>query len=375
MKFGARSFRMIGMRIWYLGNYLDWYPRNRVIRKGLIKAGAELVEVKVPLDKITRGPRVLAKAVGSLLNSKKPDVIIVPECDIETFPFAWAVARTINALLVFDAFYSRWDALVNDEVEVSKDSAKARITWQLEKFAMNRADLVLADTSAHADFISGTFSAPREKFETVYIGADDELFFPVPGAEEKDFLVHYNGFYHRLQGAPAIIDAAHILRDEPGLRFEMVGKRASGAFKEVTALVEKYQPRNITFVDTLPIEQMPGRMAKASVCMGIFGKTGFGERVFPNKGFQTLAMAIPLITRESKGSREVGINGQHFLTVPPEDGAELAKAILFLKNNPQKRKEIAESGKKLYDQRFAPLPTGKLLLARIQSMLERRGRA
>jgi len=373
--FGARSFTMIAMRIWYFGYYIDWYPRNRVIRKGLLKAGAELIEVKLPLDKITRGPRVLAKAVGGLLNSQKPDVIIVPECDIETFPFAWAVARTINALLVFDAFYSRWDALVNDEVEISEDSAKARLTWQLEKFTMNHADLVLADTSAHADFLSETFGAPREKFETVYIGADDELFFPIPGAEEKDFLVHYNGFYHRLQGAPAIIDAAHILRDEPGLRFEMVGKRASSAFKEVTERVEKYQPKNITFVDTLPIEQMPGRMAKASVCMGIFGKTGFGERVFPNKGFQTLAMAIPLITRESKGSREVGINGQQFLTVPPEDGAELAKAILFLKNNPQKRKEIAESGKKLYDLRFAPLPTGKLLLARIQSMLKKRGRA
>jgi glycosyltransferase involved in cell wall biosynthesis len=363
------------MRIWYFGHYLDWYPRNRVIRKGLAKAGAELVEVQAPLDKVSRWPRLFAKTISTLAAAKKPDVIIVPECDLESFPLAFLVARLLGAFLVYDAFYSRWDALVNDEVEVSRDSRKARLVWQLEKFTMNHADLVLADTSAHADFIAETFGAPRENFETVYIGADDELFFPHPGEEEKDFLVHYNGFYHRLQGAPAIIEAAHILREEPGLRFEMVGKRASSAFKEVTALVEKYQPKNITFVDTLPISEMPGRMAKASVCMGIFGKTGFGERVFPNKGFQTLAMAIPLITRESKGSREVGVSGEHFLTVPPEDGAELAKAILLLKNNPQKRKEIAEAGKKLYDQRFGPLPIGKLLLARIERELKKRGRA
>lgn len=375
MNFGDCSLKMVAMRIWYFGYYLDWYPRNRVIRKGLEQAGAEVVPVRVPVDKILRWPRLSAKTLANLLGRKRPDVIIVPECDIESFPLAWVIARMTGALLVFDAFYSRWDALVNDEVEVAKDSSKARLTRRLEGFTVNRADLVLADTAAHAEYIAQIYQAPVEKFETVYIGADDGLFFPVPAAEEKTFLVHYNGFYHRLQGAPSIIDAAHILRDEPGVRFEMIGKRASGAFKEVTERMEKYRPQNITFVDTLPIEQMPGRMAKAGVCLGIFGKTGFGERVFPNKGFQTLAMAIPLITRESKGTREVGVSGQHFLAVPPEDSAGLAQAILFLKNNPDRRKEIAAQGRKLFEQRFAPLPIGKLLLARIESQLKKRGRA
>ncbi len=357
------------MRIWYFGSFPEWYPRNRVIRKGLAKAGAEVIAVNVPSARLLRCPRLWLKA----LEAKKPDVIVVPECDLESFPAAWAWARLLGAVLVYDAFYSRWDALVNDEMEVSGGSMKARLTRSLEGFVLKHADLVLADTAAHADYIAEIYRANRDKFETVYIGADDELFRPRPEQEEKFFLVHYNGFYHRLQGAPAIIEAAHRLRGEAGIKFEMIGKRSSGSFREVMRKMEEHKPENITFVDTLPIEEMPGRMARASVCLGIFGKTGFGERVFPNKGFQTLAMGIALITRESKGSQEVGVSGEHFLAIPAEDGKALADAILFLKNQPEQRKRIAQAGRDLYEQKFAPSPIGKLLLARLEKVLEDRG--
>ncbi len=354
------------MLIWYFGSFPEWYPRNRVIRKGLAQAGAEVMSLNVPAQRLLRWPRLMGKALGA----KKPDAILVPECDLESFPAAWIAARLLGAALVYDAFYSRWDALVNDEMEVAKSSAKARITWQLEQFALRHSDLVLADTSAHADYLSGVYQVSRARFETVYIGADDGLFYPRPELEEKEFLVHYNGFYHRLQGAPAIIEAAHWLEKEPGIKFEMIGKRSSASFKDVMARMEQYHPENIEFIDTLPIEEMPKRMAKAGVCLGIFGKTGFGERVFPNKGFQTLAMGIALITRESKGSQEVGAAGADFLAVPAEDGKALAEAILLLKNNPEQRKRIAGNGKALFEKRFAPFPIGKSLLDRLDQVIK-----
>jgi len=363
---------MDGMRIWYFGHYMEWYPRNRVIRKGLARAGAELIPAPAPANRILRWPGLMLKAAS--LAGKIPQAIIVPECDLESFPAAWVIGRGLGALVVYDAFYSRWDALVNDEAEIPRASLKARLTWRLEKFALKHSDLVLCDTAAHGEYIADTYGVGRDKFETVYVGADEELFHPRPVGEDGEFLVHYHGFYHRLQGAPAIIEAAAILKGEPDLRFEMIGTRASPAFKEVMAKVEKHKPGNVTFVDTLPIDQIPGRMARASVCLGIFGKTGFGERVFPNKGFQTLAMGIALITRESRGSREVGNSGEHFLAIAPEDGKALAEAILLLKNDPARRKEIAAKGKQLYDQRFSPGAIGKLLLSRLERELGK-GRA
>jgi len=356
------------MVVWYFGSYPEWYPRNRVIRKGLAKAGAEVVGINVPLPRLLRWPRLLAKAIGA----KKPEVIIVPEYDLESFPAAWMIARMLGAVLVYDAFYSRWDALVNDEREVSGSSAKARITWQVEKTALRNADLVLADTCAHADYIAELYQVSRAKFETVYIGAEEELFYPRLDQEDDFFLVHYNGFYHRLQGTPAIIEAAHRLRSDPGIKFEMIGKRNSASFQEVMAKLAQYHPANLAFVDTLPIEEIPMRMAKASVCLGIFGKTGFGERVFPNKGFQTLAMEIALITRESKGSAEVGAAGEDFLAIAPEDGKALADAILFLKNHPEQRRQIARKGKALFERRFSPLLIGKALMARLEKVVAER---
>ena len=250
---------------------------------------------------------------------------------------------------------------------------EARIIWQMEKFALKKADLILSDTSAHCDYISELYQIPREKFETVYIGADDQMFYPMPELEVKEhFLVHYNGFYHRLQGAPAIIESAHLLRDYPEIKFEMIGKRHSSSFQAVQGKYQELKPPNIIFEDTLPIEKMPERMARASVCLGIFGKTGFGERVFPNKGFQALALAKPLITRESKGSQEVGEAGVHYLTVPAEDGEALAEAILFLKNHPEKRKEIAQAGYQLYKDKYAPKPIGKKLLSRLEQELKKK---
>jgi hypothetical protein len=79
-------------------------------------------------------------------------VIIVPECDLESFPIAWMTARLLGAVLVYDAFYSRWDALVNDELEASKNSAKARLIRALETFTLRNADLVLADLDMEEAF-------------------------------------------------------------------------------------------------------------------------------------------------------------------------------------------------------------------------------
>jgi len=361
------------MRVWYLGYYLDWYPRNRVIRKGLEQAGAEVINLRIAFSRAFRPARIFSKSIARLFQRKKPDVIIIPEVDLESFPFAWMIARSLGALLVYDAFYSRWDALVRDELETNESSTEARITWLLEKFALERANLIFSDTLAHCDYIAELYDISREKFETVYIGADDQMFYPMPELEVKDhFLVHYNGFYHRLQGAPAIIESAHLLRDYPEIKFEMIGKRLSSSFQAVQEKYQQLNPPNITFEDTLPIEEMPRRMARASVCLGIFGRTGFGERVFPNKGFQALALAKPLITRESKGSKEVGEAGVHYLTVPAEDGKALAEAILFLKNNPEKRKEIARAGYQLYKERYAPEPIGKKLLSRLEQELKRK---
>jgi glycosyltransferase involved in cell wall biosynthesis len=354
------------LKVLYIGWHPEWYPRNWVLRHGLMRNGAEVRQMRVGPSRISRYLNLMRALQDYRRRYKdKPDIITVAEIDIESFPFAWALARNWRIPVVYDAFYPRYDAAVVCEEQINSRSLKAKALWQWECRVLHAADLILSDTRHNAAFFQQAYQVPKDKFEIVYIGTDQEIFKPGPEPPTDPFLVQYAGYYLRLHGAKYIIQAAHLLREQKDIRFEMIGYATRTPYLEVEQETRRLKLNNIIFRGEIPYANIPSEMQRASLCLGIFEDIGHAARVFPVKGFQALALARPLLTRDSPAVQDLLEPKKHIWTVPPANPRAIADAIMFLKNNPETRNNMAQQGHELFCQKFTPEKVTETLLQRL----------
>ncbi|MFO7698417.1 MAG: hypothetical protein R6X16_14860 [Anaerolineae bacterium] len=74
--------------------------------------------------------------------------------------------------LVFDAFLSFHETVVDDRRLVAADSLLARVLFRIEKMGCSMADLDLLDTEANVAYFADKYDLPREHFLRVWVGAD-----------------------------------------------------------------------------------------------------------------------------------------------------------------------------------------------------------
>jgi glycosyltransferase involved in cell wall biosynthesis len=109
-------------------------------------------------------------------------------------------------------------------------------------------------------------------------------------------------------------------------------------------------------------------IAKADVCLGIFGRTEKASRVIPYKVYEALAMKKPVITGDSPAAREILHDQVHVLLSPMGEPEALAQRILRLREDPELRRRIAEEGHRLF---HAKCSSQKMAEAIIQDLARR----
>lgn len=73
---------------------------------------------------------------------------------------------------------------------------------------------------------------------------------------------------------------------------------------------------------------------------------------FPNVVLEAGAMGLPAIVTDINGSREIIRQGENGLIVPPRDAGQLLQAMLYMAENPNERKGMAEAARPLIANRF-----------------------
>lgn len=187
------------MRICYLGTYDRRRPRNRNIIKGLRQNKIEVLECHYSPwgeveDKSTlHGPfkkllvllrfiMVYPCLIFKYLLTESHDAVIVGYLGHIDMFIARPLASLRRKPLIFDAFLSLYDTVVNDRKLSSPDGFIGRSCFFIDKTACRMADIVLLDTDAHIDYFVNTFHLPREKFRRVFVSADESLFYPTTQA-------------------------------------------------------------------------------------------------------------------------------------------------------------------------------------------------
>ena len=158
----------VALSVAYFGTYDPAYPRNRVLIEGLRAAGATVTEYDAPLPAELTAARLASVAGAGELAARArrahlrllrmhpdwvpADVVVVGYPGHLVVPFGWALARIRRARLVFDPLVSLHDTFVGDRRLVGGAGLAARAASAADRLAFTLADLVLADTAAHARF-------------------------------------------------------------------------------------------------------------------------------------------------------------------------------------------------------------------------------
>jgi glycosyltransferase involved in cell wall biosynthesis len=359
------------MNVLFIGHYDPQYPRNAAILKGLRASGVNVHEVRVGLSRPARLLNLIKGWRKYRRSNPAPDMIMVPMIDLETAPFAYVLSKMLKIPLIYDAFVCRYAGNVIERGRNPK-ALKSRSLYFLEKFVLKKADLILADAGSHADLFVDLYKIAKEKFYVMYISLDDDLFRPdFKASDNNSFIVQFLGFFHPLTGADTIVRAADLLRDEKEILIEIIGVRDNESSKNILNLAESLNVNNIKFMDAIPYDAQPEHMKRASVCLGVFGDTDQAARVFPNKGYQALAMAKTLITRDCPALHEILEPGTHLEVVPPANPQALADTILKLKREPEYRNKIASQGHEYFKEKLSPAVLGDELKKRLLELLNK----
>lgn len=260
--------------------------------------------------------------------------------------------------IVLDLFLGHYETEVVDTGSVVRSSFKAKSFYCLDKYAPRIANLILCDSNAHINYFCKEFGLKKEKFRRVFVGADDEIMYPRQTKRDNDnFSIVFYGTFLPLQGVLYIIKAAKLLEREKEIKFELFG--SGRMFKEAKELCSKLKTDNVAFRGWVDYNELPDHLAKADVCLGIFGNTEKAMRIIPNKVYDALAMQKPLITMDSIAAKEILSHGENSFLVPGANPQALAEAILTLKADENLRRKIANNGYELFKEKLNPKAIGK----------------
>jgi glycosyltransferase involved in cell wall biosynthesis len=361
------------MRVMWLGTYEREYPRPRVLIAGLRERGVEVVEHHRPVWERSRHkageaflrPLPLAATAGryagawaglAVAGAREAPVDAVVAgypAQPDAVP-AWAVARARRVPLVVDMMISLWDTLAGDRALAGRAGAAALAG--VDRLTLRLADLVLADTATGADWLARRFGVPRSRIAVVPVGAEPDRFPPSPPAPPGAHALFY-GKLAPLHGVAAVLEAARV-PGAPPLR--LIGDGQLGAWLE--AELARDRPPGLTWERWVPYESLGAEVAAAAVCLGVFGTSDKAARVVPNKVWQALAGARPVVTADTPGVREVLRDGESALLVPPGDGGALGAALARLAADGALRERLGRAGHEVFRARGAPAVAADALL-------------
>lgn len=370
------------MRVLYFGTYDQNYLHNRLMIAGLRSVGVQVMECHVQLwqgtdDKVIAarkrnwfwlGLRVL-KSYLQLLRTYLPlhrnyDLMMLGY----TGQFDVFLARILCWLsghpLVLDVLMSLY------LIATERQLPARNVLRQVEYLAYRLPDLLLLDTPEQAEWFEQTYRIPRSKFHLVPLGADENIFKPLPPRKsDGKFRALYYGTFIPLHGVDYIIRAADLLKGKEQFEFLLIGQGPERAKAE--ALVSELGLQNVTIRDWVPLEDLPRFVAQCDILLGVFGITEQSKRTIQNKIYQGLAMAKPVVTGDAPAVRSALSHGIHAYLVERANPDALANAIVSLESNPVLCNQMAQTGYHLFLEQFTVEAIGRRTCNYLDEMLMR----
>jgi glycosyltransferase involved in cell wall biosynthesis len=130
----------------------------------------------------------------------------------------------------------------------------------------------------------------------------------------------------------------------PEIAFRIIG---SGQLDQLLVV----RPGNVEHVPWVEYEHLSAELHRAGCALGIFGTSAKAGRVIPNKAYQALVCGTPLVTADTPAIRELLVDGESAILVPPGDPPALAEAVGRIAADPGLAMTLSEGGLRAYRDR------------------------
>jgi len=363
------------------GTYNSRHAANSLLRADLRAAGFEVHECHEPLWEETRdkdapyfAPRGLARlalryvaaatrlARGFRARARDASLVVAGFNGQLDVLLARALAR--GQRILFAPLVTVSETLIDDRASYRDGSLAGRLLRALDRRTLAAADVVLIDTAAHRDYLLARFAVAPSRVVVQYLGAE-ALFSPPASADDapaggdaRALRVLCYSQYLPLHGSEVIAQAARLLPPDAGVELELVGTgperaRSDALLRDVAC---------VRFVDWVPYDELPARIAAADVVLGIFGTTVKARMVIPNKVYQAAQVGRAIVTADTQAIREVFAHGESAWLVAAEPRA-LAEALLALAKDAELRARLGRGARAAVERSAGPVVRAERLRA------------
>jgi len=354
------------MKVCFFGLYV-MDDMNSLLKKKLELKGIEVVECQEQIR--NNFFLIIPTYLKLFLKIRKLDydIIIIPRW---RGGLALPLAKFISKKpILYYSYAMPYDIFIEDRKMFKQNSIMAKLISFWCKLCLKLSNVTILETNVDINYKSNKFKIDKKKLKRIFIGADDTLFpcclFKAP---DTNFTILYFGKFVPLHGLEQVIEAAKILSEHKEIIFKFCGDGQSK--NTMMKLVTKYNLKNVKFLGFVKHEVLIKNINHSDVCLGIFGDSIRGTRVITNKVYQILCSQKPLITRNSEATKEIGLtSNKNCILVSGNNPMELADAILNLKNNVNKRREISESGNKLYQEKLSMEKTSAQIIDLLNELI------
>lgn len=325
------------MKMIALGYHDQSAPRHWNLQRMYEGQGIRVLECHTEARGLFGKWRDLARKYRSM--EAQADSVLVTFPGHTLMPIAWWLTRKPRKKLIFDAFLSLWDTLVDDRKKYTRWGPMAAMLFFLDWIALHLADKVLIDTQEHRKFLIRRFRLDPDRILAIPLGTRTDLFKPGTRRpyREGTFKILFYGTYIPLQGIEHILDAAAILQEShPQMHFTLVG--SGQTYPAMRRRAAALHLANVTFRNRMPYEELPMLIHESHLCLGIFGTSGKAHRVIPHKVYDAVACGVPVVTADTPAMHELLKEEGGLPRTTPQNGVG-ARVILCKAGDP---KDIAE---------------------------------
>jgi glycosyltransferase involved in cell wall biosynthesis len=246
---------------------------------------------------------------------------------------------------------------------------------RLETFLYRRARRILVNSPAYRDYLVREKNVSAHKVTLIANGVDPERFKNAREADVRDrlgvngeFIAMYAGALGLANDIPLVLQAAKRLSDQPDIRFVLVGDG-----KERPNLERQAQEAgltNVIFAGARPKAEMPAHLAAADCCIAVLQNIPMFTTTYPNKVFDYMAAGKPTVLAIDGVIRQVLERAQGGVYVPPGDPEAMAAAILALRCDRARARQMGRNAQEYVAVNFNRAKQAKEFITLVTGMVK-----
>jgi glycosyltransferase involved in cell wall biosynthesis len=313
--------------------------------------------------------------LGVLLYARgKYDVVLASSPPLTVGPLGVMLSFFKRCPLIFEV-RDLWPESAID-TGVLTNPLLIRVMYFMERISYRNAAAINVLTPAFKEALIHSKGIAEDKVWMIPNAADLDIIKPGPMDESirarhgwaDRFVVFYMGAHGKANCLWQLINAAGILRKEPEYLIVCIG---SGMERD--ALINKAKEEGLTNISFLPAvrrDEVNAYLSACDVSIIVLKKIDTFKTVYPNKMFDSMSAAKPIILAIDGEARKLVVDeAKCGVYVEPENALEIAEKIRFYKTSPQTARQHGENGYKYvcehYDRRKLAAKYRELIQQRV----------